>query len=794
MVSQALRHYRMMEKIGGGGMGVVYRAHDDRLDRDVAIKILPPGTLHDEVARKRFRTEALALSKLNHPNIATIHDFDTVDGTDFLVMELVKGQTLTEMVQHGAMPENDVLAVAMQIAQALEEAHEHGVIHRDLKPGNVMMTQKGQVKVLDFGLAKYSQALGDAAHTESLSQQQLAGTLPYMAPEQLRGLRADQRSDIYALGMVVYEAATGRRPFDDKLPTALADSILHTTPPPPGRLNPKISPQLEYIILKCLEKAPENRYQSAKDVQVDLRRLKRDAESSGTIEKQESSTGLRFPRTRWFSSAAVISAVALLLAAGAWWMTHSRSSSQMTGRQATVAVLPFQNMGSDKTRDFLRFAVPDEVVSTLSYIPSLAIRPFSATQKYTGEAIDLQSIGHELRVADIVTGRYLQEGDTLRVTVEATDVENNRLIWQQTVSGSVADMIALQDQISARVREGMVPALGVSASLAPSGPRPKNPEAYDLYQRSLALPADTASNQEGISLLQRAVGLDPGYASAWAELGHLLYYEIGIGEAANATRLRAKAALQRAVALDPGRIEAAADLISMESEEGDLNRSYDDITKLLHQRPDSGAVHMVHSYVLWYAGLLDEAASECEKTHSLDAGTTDLATCGHIFAALGKYERAREYLQLQSGTEYARQGEVEILLREGRLDEALQQLKSLPMDAAYGRQLLEPCLQHRPPTKAEAVKVQQLHAGVMATPDPGQKYALAEWDSFCGKPDSAYRALRLAIAQNYCAYPQMETDPLLVKIRALPEFAEVRASGIACRQRFLEHKAKADRQ
>jgi tetratricopeptide (TPR) repeat protein len=297
----------------------------------------------------------------------------------------------------------------------------------------------------------------------------------------------------------------------------------------------------------------------------------------------------------------------------------------------------------------------------------------------------------------------------------------------------------------------------------------------------------SSSNKDAIRLLQRAVALDPGYSSAWAELGHLYYYDSFGGGGGKEARLRAKAALQRAVALDPGHIEAASDLINIESEEGELNRAYDDITNLLHRRPDSGAVHLVHSYVLWYAGLLDEAASECEKTRSIDAGTTDLASCGNLFMALGKYDRAREYFQLQSGTEYEKSGQVEILLREGKDEEALKDLKSLRTTAVYGRPLLEPGLEHQPPPN-EGVGAQEVRSRVMAGRDPGSKYSLAAWDSFCGQPEFAFRELRRAIEQNYCAYPQMETDPLLAKVRAMPEFAEIRSLGIACQQHFLDHR------
>jgi len=242
MIGQTLGHYRIVEKIGAGGMGEVYRAHDERLDRDVALKILPSGTLNDESARKRFRNEALALAKLSHPHIATVFDFDSQEGMDFLVMELVSGATLAEKLAAGPLPEKEVIELGSQVAEALEEAHEQHVVHRDLKPGNIIVTPKGQAKVLDFGLAKLQRPTGEAELTASLTAtMSVSGTLPYMAPEQLRGGAVDDRTDIWALGAVLYEMATGQRAFPAKLPTALAADIQHLSPTRPSRLNPAIS-------------------------------------------------------------------------------------------------------------------------------------------------------------------------------------------------------------------------------------------------------------------------------------------------------------------------------------------------------------------------------------------------------------------------------------------------------------------------------------------------------------------------------------------------------------------------
>lgn len=272
MQGKVLGHYRILEQIGAGGMGVVYRARDERLQREVAVKVLPSGTLADEAARRRFRAEALALSALNHPNIATVHDFDCQEGTDFLVTEFIPGETLDARLAGGPLPEKDVMQLGAQLAEGLAAAHAQGIVHRDLKPGNLRVTSDGRLKILDFGLAR----LQPAAEAETRSRPEtktVAGTVPYMSPEQLRGEEVDGRSDIWSAGAVLYELACGRLPFTGKTATSMAGDILHTPPPAPRQLRPEVSQRLEDIILKCLEKDPENRYQSAKELLVDLRRL-----------------------------------------------------------------------------------------------------------------------------------------------------------------------------------------------------------------------------------------------------------------------------------------------------------------------------------------------------------------------------------------------------------------------------------------------------------------------------------------------------------------------------------------
>jgi DNA-binding winged helix-turn-helix (wHTH) protein/TolB-like protein len=489
--------------------------------------------------------------------------------------------------------------------------------------------------------------------------------------------------------------------------------------------------------------------------------------------------------------------VAVAIAVAVAVILRHRPAQSQTNPPQPIAVLPLENTSAAKELDFLRVGLADDIANTLSYYPSLSMRPFATTNRYAGGDVDLQKAAREMRVANIVTGHFVVEGDQLQITLEAVDATNNRVLWRDTLQGTTHDLIGIQQQITTRVQHGLIAALGMNAGPSGSSSTSHNPEAYEFYLRAVSEndfdkseSPFSSTNKDSIRLLERAVALDPGYASAWAALGHLYYYDIGFGGGGEAAKLRAKAALQRAVALDPGRIDAASDLINIESEEGELNRAYDDITKLLRLRPESGAVHLVFSYVLWYGGLVDEAAAECEKTRSLDPGTTDLASCSYVFMAIGRYERAQEYLQLVSGTEYEKAGRVEILVREGKKDEALQELRVLPMTAFYGRPLLEHCLLHG--SLAGAAGAEKVRAGIMADDDPFGKYMLAAWDSQCGRPDLSSRELQRAIEQNYCAYPQMETDPLLANARGKPEFAEIRSSGIACQQRFLEHRKTVD--
>jgi eukaryotic-like serine/threonine-protein kinase len=375
MTPENLGHYRIVEKLSEAGWGTVYLAHDERLDRDVALKVLSVATLANEDDRKRFRKEALTLAKLNHTNIGQIYDFDTQAGVDFLVMEYVSGGTLSRQIAGPALSEKEVAGLGIQIAQALEEAHEYGIIHRDLKPANIAVTLKGQVKVLDFGLAKLFDPSRGGLKAETLTQSvddpHLVGTLPYMAPEQVSGERMDARTDIYALGVVLYEMATRQRPFREDSRPRLFDSILHQPVVPPRALNPRISPEMERIILKCLEKDPGERYQSAKEVGVDLRRL-----LAPTATSVSSALPARTNKWKWWAPA-VAGAVLLLLSAIALAFDLGGIRGRMGGHRTalirSIAVLPLENLSHDAAQEYFSDGMTDALITDLAQLGSVKV-------------------------------------------------------------------------------------------------------------------------------------------------------------------------------------------------------------------------------------------------------------------------------------------------------------------------------------------------------------------------------------------------------------------------------------
>jgi TolB-like protein len=796
MIGHQVSHYRILGKLGGGGMGVVYEGEDLKLGRHVALKFIPENLAGDPKSLERFTREARAASLLNHPNICTIHSIEDNNGHPFIVMEKLEGESLKAHISGHPMSVEEVLDVGVQVADALVASHTKGIVHRDVKPANIFLTPSGQVKVLDFGLAKLVHHLGtddDGADQSLTAVGVIPGTAVYMSPEQARSETVDARSDLFSFGVVLYEMCTGKKPFTGANSLVTLNAVLHSKPIPPKDLNPKIPIELEGIIGKAMEKDRTHRYQSAAEMRSDLALLKKEAES-GTIKTGSATAKLRVASTKTFGRnsrlqtylllgmAALL--VTVLAAVGAWWYKH-REVANAEQRNA-IAALPLQNLNGDISVDYLRFALADELTSVLTYSRTLEVRPSSATRKYVALDIDSKKVGVELRVGRLLQGSFRKVGDNLMVTLEAIDVPTDRLLWQTTVTEKADNLIGLQEQLTTQVQHGLLPILGGAAgSVDASASRPKNQQAYDFYLRSVAVPHDPAPNKEAIKMLEWAVGIDPTYAPAWEALGQRYYFDSQWGGGGEETFQRSNAAYERAVTLDPNRVMAASLLIVNRVERGDIGRAYDAATNLVRRRPQSADAHFAFSYVLRYAGMLDQSTRECNTARQLDPGNFSFRSCAWAFVEMGKTDRATDFVQLDAGSEWAAWVTPYIHLAEGNVAEARATAKSMGKASTYHRDLMEACTATQRPADFSKI-VREAESSVMMEPYAEAWYHVGALMAACGQNEPALRLLKAAVQQNYCAYSALLDDPLLKDLRKETAFNEVLTASSNCQALLKE--------
>jgi TolB-like protein/Flp pilus assembly protein TadD len=680
MIGQTISHYRILKKLGEGGMGVVYKAEDIKLKRTVALKFLPPESTRDPEAKARFIHEAQAASALDHPNVCTIHEIDeTEDGQLFLAMARYEGETLKERIARGPLPLDDALDITRQIAEGLAKAHEQEIVHRDIKPANIFVTTDRLVKILDFGLAKL------AGQTRITRAGTTLGTVAYMSPEQARGGETDARTDLWSLGVVLYEMMVGCRPFQGETQAAVVSAMQTSDPEPVTSRRTGVPTNIDLVIAKCLEKDPADRYATAEDLNVDLRRLLRMCTGSGRTQilagpKKQGRAILRFAPA---IGGGLIVLLATLMILNVGGIQNHLTRGTTTGQITSLAVLPLENMMNDPDQEYFVAGMHEALITELSKIASLTVISRTSTMRYAAANKSVPEIARELGADGIVEGSVLRSGGRIRITAQLIDGRRDRHLWADNFDRDLKDVFTLQSEVASAIAREIQATVTQDESARLTGPGSIDPDVYEAYLqgRYLAGAENVESRLKSREYYTRAIDLDSTFAPAYAGLG--LTYSLAPGAFTGLSLEKAYAKAERlirkALQIDPNLASAHFALAEVLFEHHwDWSGAEREYRQALQLDPSYASAHSGYSEFLSAMGRHEEAISHAQRAYRLSPGTPGAGSCaGYAYFYARRYDDAVAHLQkiLELNPNYSRThfGLGHALLELGRVDEAIRE-------------------------------------------------------------------------------------------------------------------------